>query len=136
DGPALGTSAWYNPTARDGGTFGVYGAPKPGVSLETVEAAIDAEIARIVAEGPSEEEVARIKNRARAALVFAQDDQASLARLYGAAMSSGYEAADIAVYSDAFQQVTAAEIQEAARRWLVLERSVTGYLERAEGEAG
>ncbi|MEO1776453.1 MAG: pitrilysin family protein [Pseudomonadota bacterium] len=136
EAPAIGTAAWYSPTARDGATFGVFAAPKPGVSLETVEAALDAELARIAADGPTEEELARIKNRARATLVYAQDNQASLARLYGAALAVGLQPSDMALYVRVFQEITAAEVQAAAQEWLVPERSVTGYLTRDEGEAG
>ncbi|MEM6971468.1 MAG: pitrilysin family protein [Pseudomonadota bacterium] len=129
-GRALGAAAWYVPTARDLSTFGLYAAPKPGISLDEIEADLDAELARLAAEGPSEEEMARIRRNARADLIYAQDSQATLARLYGAALAVGLSVEDVANYPDLFASITAEEVQAAVQTWLIPERSVTGHLTR------
>ena len=43
--------AWYQGSALDYAKFGVYGAPRPGVTLPQLEAAIDAVIADVVEQG-------------------------------------------------------------------------------------
>jgi len=137
DGPAVGSAAWYQSTARDTTTFGLYAAPKPGRTLEETEAALDAVLARLVEEGPTEEELERVKNKARADLVYAQDSQSRLARIYGSALAVGFALEDVARYPELVQAVTAADVVRAAREHLVPERSVTGYLRTAdEEEAG
>ncbi|MEM6489606.1 MAG: pitrilysin family protein [Pseudomonadota bacterium] len=137
DGVAVASGAWYTSTARDSSVFGIYAAPKPGRTLAEAEAALDAEIARIVAEGPTDAELARVKNTARADLVYAQDSQSSLARLYGAALSVGLTVEDVAAWPGLVQAVTAEDVRRVAETYLVPERSVTGTLARDdEGEAG
>ncbi|MEO0819795.1 MAG: pitrilysin family protein [Pseudomonadota bacterium] len=136
DGPAVGAAAWYSPTARDDTSLGVYAASKPGRTLSEVEAALDAEIARMIAEGPTEAELDRVKSRARAALIFAQDSQSSLARLYGSALAVGFTVESVQDWPEVVQSITAEDVRAAAETWLRLERSVTGYLMTPDGEAG
>ncbi|MGF1552544.1 MAG: M16 family metallopeptidase [Paracoccaceae bacterium] len=130
DGPAVGSAAWYYSRARDASSFGLYAAAKPGRTLDEVEAGIDEVIARIKAEGPTEAELERVKNRARADLVYAQDSQSSLARLYGAALAVGLTVEDVARYPEVLQGVTAEDVKRVANEYLVAERSVTGRLTR------
>ena len=47
-GLALSAGAHYSPGAIDLAAFGVYAAPKPGVSVGELETAIDAELQRLV----------------------------------------------------------------------------------------
>ncbi|MDT8344068.1 MAG: pitrilysin family protein [Thermohalobaculum sp.] len=133
---AVATGAGYGATARDAVTFTIFGVPASGRTLAEVEAALDAEIARLAAEGPTEQELARIKHKTRTDLIHAQDDVAGLARQYGAALSIGLTVADVDGWPDLVDAVTAADVQAAVRTWLVPARSVTGYLLGNEGEAG
>ena len=83
-GIALGAGAYYSETALDYGKFGVYGAPKPGKTLHNVEAAIDAVLANVSEHGITADELDLAKNRLIADAIYAQDNQATLARWYGA----------------------------------------------------
>ena len=60
---AIGAGGCYNGTALDASEFGVYGSPKPGVTLPKLEDAIDAVIDDVVAKGVTPDEVERAKNR-------------------------------------------------------------------------
>ncbi|MEM9782487.1 MAG: pitrilysin family protein [Pseudomonadota bacterium] len=131
DGNAIGAAAWYTGTTRDTTVFGLYAAPKPTAGLDMVEADLDAEIARLAAEGPTEDELERIKRKARADLIYAQDSQSTLARLYGAALAVGLSVEDIATYPELYESITPEEVRAAVATWLVPERSVTGQLTRA-----
>ena len=125
---AVAAGAWYDSTALDSSKFGIYGSPLPGVSLEQLEKAIDAVIASVIADGVNEEELSRAKTRLIADAVYAQDSQSSMARWYGAALMTGATVHDVARWPERIRAVTAAQVQQAARRWLDKRRSVTGYL--------
>ncbi len=94
-GIAIGTGAWYTPMSHDATTLMVYGVPAEGHSLDEIEAAIDAELAKMAASGPTEEELARAKRVADASRIFAEDSQSGLARLYGAALAMGFDVEDV-----------------------------------------
>jgi len=127
-GLALNAGAFYSDTALDYGKLGVYASPKPGVSLHTVEAAIDAVLDDVIQHGITADELDRAKTGLIADAVFAEDNQATLARWYGAGLTTGQTVAAVSGWPDRVRAVTAAQVQEAARQWLDIRRSVTGYL--------
>jgi zinc protease len=127
-GLALNAGANYSGTAVDYAKFSVFGAPKPGVSLPQLEAAIDGILADLLAHGVSTDELDRAKTRLIAEAVYAEDNQATLARWYGAALATGQTIEDVRSWPDRIRAVTAAAVQDAARTWLDRRRSVTGYL--------
>ena len=59
----------------DDTNFTVYGAPRGDAKLADVEAAVDAEIARIVKDGVTDEELEKAKNRYVRSMIFARDKQ-------------------------------------------------------------
>jgi zinc protease len=125
---AIDSGSYYSPVRRDQTEFGVYGVPAPGHDLATVEAAMDAVLKEIIANGPTAEEMARVKRLNRAARIFAQDNQSSQARLYGSALASGRTVAEVQSWPTVIEAVTAEDVRQAASRYLVPERSVTGWL--------
>jgi zinc protease len=127
-GIALNAGAYYSGTALDYAKFGVYGAPKPGVTLHQVEDGIDAVLEEVVAHGVTADELDSAKNRLIADAVYAQDNQAALARWYGAAIVCGETVAMVEAWPDNIRAVTADAVQAAAKQWLDRRRSVTGYL--------
>ncbi len=131
---ALGASAFYWGVARDETSFGVYAAPVDGVGLDALEAEVDAVIARLIADGPTEEELARAKTVIIAAEIYAQDSQSQMARSYGAALSAGLSVDDIQAWPGAVEKVTAEDVRRAAETYLRLERSVTGLLSKPDPE--
>jgi len=133
---AIDSGAWYGAERRDHAPFTVYGVPAEGVSLDTVEAEIDAVLAEIAETGPTAEELTRVKRKIHADLIYAQDSQSSLARRYGRALSIGLSLEDVERWPDVLDAVTAEDVRQAAERWLVPERSVTGTLSRTVKEQG
>jgi zinc protease len=127
-GIAAGAGAWYSGTALDNGRFGVYASPLPGTSLDKLEAAIDVVIEKIIADGVSTTELERAKTRLIADSVYAQDNQARLARMYGSGMTVGMTVEDIQAWPDRIRAVTADAVREAAKEWLNRRRSVTSNL--------
>jgi len=127
-GIALNAGAFYSDTALDYGKFGVYAAPKPGVTLHAVEAGIDAVLADVIEHGITADELDRAKTGLIADAVYAEDNQTTLARWYGAGLATGQTVAQISTWPDRVRAVTADQVQQAARHWLDTRRSVTGYL--------
>jgi zinc protease len=125
---AVMTSAWYDANALDPSKFGVVGGPRPGVTLQQLESEIDAVIAQIIDKGVTPEELERTKTRLIADAVYAQDNQATMARWYGAALTTGATVNDVKSWTDRIRTVTAEQVQAAAKQWLEKQRSVTGYL--------
>ena len=125
---AVSAGAWYESSALDDSRFGVYGSPKDGVTLPQLETAIDGVIADIAAKGITAEELDRTKTRLIADAVYAHDSQASMARWYGSALTTGATVDDVTHWPDRIRKVTAEAVQDAARQWLDKKRSVTGYL--------
>jgi zinc protease len=60
--------------------------------------------------------------------VYAQDNQATMARWYGAALASGSTVEAVKSWPNRIRAVTPEAVRDAARTWLTPQRSVTGYL--------
>jgi zinc protease len=127
-GSAVNAGAFYESNALDMSTFGVYAAPRPGVSLEELEKQMDAVLADVAGKGVTAEELERAKTRLIADAVYARDSQATLARWYGTALTTGASVEDVKHWPNRIKAVTAEAVQQAAREWLDKRRSVTGYL--------
>jgi zinc protease len=127
-GIAASAGAHYRGSALDHGSFTVYGAPRGETPLEAIEQAVDAEIAKITADGVTVDELERARNRFLRSLIFARDSQAGMARIYGSTLTTGGSIADIEAWPDRIKAVTAEQVKAAAARHLDQRRSVTGYL--------
>ncbi|MEJ0075502.1 MAG: pitrilysin family protein [Alphaproteobacteria bacterium] len=125
---ATTAGSWYQGTSLDATRFGIYGTPAAGVPLEKLEAAIDAEIERLLDSGPAADELERAKSHMIAEFIYAQDNQSQLARLYGAALATGSTVRAVLERPERLRAVTPEEVRDAARRYLDKRRSVTGYL--------
>jgi len=125
---AVSAGGWYNGTALDATQFGVYGSPKPGVTLPKLEDAIDAVIDDVIANGVTPDEVDRAKSRLIADAIYAQDSQSTMARWYGAALTTGSTVEAVQTWPDRLRAVTADAVNAAAKAWLDKRRSVTGHL--------
>ncbi|MBO6900170.1 MAG: insulinase family protein [Rhizobiaceae bacterium] len=127
-GVAASAGAGYRAAALDDTSFSVFAAPRGGNDLATVEDAVEAEIAKLAEEGVSDDELRRAKNRFLRSTIFARDNQTGMARIYGSLLSTGLSIADIESWPERVRAVTAADISDAARRFLPADTHVTGYL--------
>ena len=125
---AAQASAWYSGDQLDSGTFGVYGAPNPGTDVAKVEAAIDVVLADVLKNGVTQKELDRVRNQAIAERVYTLDNQAALARMAGVALTTGLSARSIFDRDVDIEKVTLDDIKQAAAKFVVLKRSVTGIL--------
>jgi zinc protease len=125
---AASAGAWYGGVAYDTTRLGISATPLPGVALEDLDKAIDAVIAEVVTNGITQEELRRAKTKLVADVVYSWDDPFTLARMYGAALTTGLTVDTIKEWPDRIRAVTADQVQEAAKKWLATRHSVTGYL--------
>ncbi|WP_421701944.1 M16 family metallopeptidase [Aliiroseovarius sp.] len=134
DPKAVYTSASYRATSLDDTAFSLIAAPKDGVSLEEMEAEMDAVIAEFFETGIDSEQFARLKMQLRAAEIYEQDNVQSLADEYGRSLTSGLTLEDIAAWPDVLQSVTEEDVMEAARMVFDRRRAVTGFVMPENGE--
>ncbi|MEH2479221.1 zinc protease [Nitrobacteraceae bacterium AZCC 2146] len=127
-GLAINAGASYQGTALDSAQFMISASPKPGVEFADVEKTIDAVIADVATNAVPAADLERVKTQLVAEAIYAQDNQATLARWYGAALTTGLNVDDIRSWPDRVRAVTAEQVRDAAQKWLDKKRSVTGYL--------
>jgi zinc protease len=125
---AVSASAGYQGTSLDPSQFVISASPKPGVDFSQIEQVIDGVMADIGQNPVRAEDLERVKTQLIAEAIYAQDNQATLARWYGAALSSGLSIEDIRTWPERIRAVTAEQVRAAAQKWLDKKRSVTGYL--------
>jgi zinc protease len=125
---ALAAGAHYSPSAIDLTTFGVYAAPKPGVAVGDLEAAVEAELNRLLRDGVDPQEVQRAKERMQASSVYARDSLSGPPNIIGAALAIGQGLDEVEAWPDRIGEVSPADIDAAARAVLVERNSATGVL--------
>jgi zinc protease len=125
---AVAAGAGADTAGIGGGSFSLYGSPSPGVSLQRLEAAMDAVVARFLEQGPTDAELARAKSNLAAAATYARDSQESLAFWYGSSLAEGETLDAILSWADQIKAVTREEVMAVARATLQSNSSVTGYL--------
>jgi zinc protease len=125
---ATSIGGWYQGSALDQTRFGIYGTPRSNVTLTELEEAMDAVIAEIAENGVTNDELERAKVKLVADVVYAQDSQATMARWYGVALTTGLTVEHLKTWPDRVQKVTSDQVRDAAKTWLDKRRSVTGYL--------
>ncbi len=132
---ATHAGSWYMSSAVDLSQFAIHAVPRERVDPEKLEAGIDQVIAELASTLVSDAELNRARTRLVADLIYAQDSQSSMARIYGSELAVGSTIADIQEWPDRIEAVTAEEIRAAAAKWLRARRSVTGWLLPDEQEA-
>lgn len=135
-GIAASAGAYFTGTALDDTDIVFYGSPRGGAKLEEVEAAVDAEIEKVIKDGITQDELDRARNRFLRGLIFARDSQSGMARIYGSTLTTGGTIEDIDQWPERVKKVTVKDVQDVARKYLVNSRAVTGYLLPATGKAG
>ncbi|WP_425305040.1 M16 family metallopeptidase [Bradyrhizobium erythrophlei] len=125
---AVSASAGYQGTSLDATQFMISASPKPGVEFSEIEQVIDRVISDVGQNAVSAEDLERVKTQLIAEAIYAQDNQATLARWYGGALTTGLNIEDIRSWPDRIRAVTAEQVRQAAQKWLDKKRSVTGYL--------
>lgn len=125
---AISATFWYDGRGRDFGSSGLYGLPAAGVDLAELEAAFDAEIAILMADGVTDDEVDAAKRRLVAQAVFARDSLAGPARIVGGTLAIGQTVEDLEAWPERIKAVTRAEVDAAIKALFRPNFSATGLL--------
>jgi zinc protease len=115
---AISAGSYYQGSALNNGQFHIYVSPRPGHTLEDVEALAAQELHKLLEDGVTEEEVERAKRSMIASSIYAQDSQSGLARLFGSALTTGQTVADVQTWPSQIQDVTPDDVLQAARTYL------------------
>ncbi|KAA1056345.1 M16 family metallopeptidase [Azospirillum argentinense] len=126
----IATSAWlgYSPSSWDMTSLAAGASPAPGVTMEKLEAALEADIRTLVEKGVTEEEVATAKKRMLAEAAYARDSLTGPAQTLGAAIATGQSIDDVENWPVRIDAVTADQVNAAARAVLGQTNHVTGLL--------
>ena len=130
---ATNAGAFYRGGSRDHGYFGLYAVPRGEIGVEELEDRMEQQVDRLLAEGVTESEVEFAKKSLIKSIVYSQDSQVSLARIFGATLATGGTVDLISGWADRLNAVTAADVNKAARKYLLRDRSVTSVLKPEEG---
>ncbi|GGB52608.1 peptidase M16 [Roseibium aquae] len=132
---AINAGSYYQSSALNDGRFGVYATPRPGVSLETLEAAIETVLAEFLDTGISAETLARAQRNMIADAVYAQDSQTTLARIFGSALTTGSTIEDVKTWPQRIMAVSEGDVLDAANTYLGPTK-VIGYLRMPSDTTG
>ena len=121
--------AGYDTTARGPGMCFIEGTPSQGRSTAELEAGLRAELARLVRDGVSENELARVKAQLVAAQVFKRDSIFGQAMEIGQFESAGLSYRDIDRVLDGLKAVSAEQVRAVAKQYFVDDQLSVGVLE-------
>ena len=124
---ATDAGASYDGYARDAGEFSVYAVPRPGVSLDLLERAVDQVMAGFVAAPPRAPDLLRAKTGLVAAVTYRRDSQYQMASAYGQALVIGLTVDDVNAWPGRIRAVSADAVRKAAAS-LSRNEAVTAYL--------
>ena len=125
---AAGLGAGYDGLQRGNGTFTITATPNPAVSLDQLEAAIKAEIKKIAEQPPSEAEMDRVRAGVLAEQIYQRDSVMGQAMELGTLSVLGLDWRLAGQFDDNLEAVTPEQVQQAARKWLVAERSAVAHV--------
>jgi zinc protease len=124
---ATDAGAGYDGYARDAGEFSVYAVPRPGVSLEALEKAVDQVLAVNTLALARDNDLARAKTQLIASVTYRRDSQFALASAYGQALVIGLTVDDVNEWPARIRAVGAEAVRKAAQS-LSRKEAVTAYL--------
>ncbi|MDR2240690.1 MAG: insulinase family protein [Zoogloeaceae bacterium] len=114
---AVSAGAGYDATVRGEALFSVDGTPAEGKTVDELEAALRAEIARVANEGVGAEELERVRTQLIAAQVYKRDSMMAQAMEIGHLEASGFHWRDIDTLLEKIRGVTAEEVQQVAKKY-------------------
>ncbi|MGV2435781.1 MAG UNVERIFIED_CONTAM: hypothetical protein LVT10_13665 [Anaerolineae bacterium] len=115
--------------------FGVLLLPNFNTTVEAVESAYDEQVARMIAEGVSEDELAKAVNQIRSGEIFALESVFALAESVQSANFYYDNPNDVFASIDRFEQVTSADIQRVLAQYLAPKRDISFMSNRAKKQA-
>jgi zinc protease len=129
DKVALSVGIDYDATGRGPGMIYLHGSPSEGRTVADLESALRAELARIQKDGVSEPELKRARAQLVAAEIYKLDSMFGQAMEIGQTESAGIPYQKIDRMLERLQQVSAAEVQAAAKKYFSDDTLTIGVLD-------
>lgn len=126
---AASAGASYEGVGRGPGFFYLIGTPVNGRTAAEMEQGLRREVQRVVNDGVTQEELERVKAQAIAAQVYQRDSMFFQARQIGWLETVGLSYRDEQLFMEKLQQVTAEQVRDVARRYLVDDGLTVAYLD-------
>jgi zinc protease len=126
---ATSAGASYDGLGRGPAFFYLSGSPVAGRSAEQLEQGLRREVKRVVDEGVTAEELTRVKAQVIAAQVFQRDSMFFQARQIGSMEVIGFSYRDLDLYIEKLKQVTAEQVREVTRKYLIDDVLTVAYLD-------
>jgi zinc protease len=125
---AVSVSTDYDGGALGPAVFAIEANPSSGVAMAALDAALTEALGRVATDGVTDEEVSRAKQRLQASVAYARDSVVAGARTLARDLAEGDAVADVEAWPERIASVTTEQVNQAARRLLKDERSVTAVL--------
>ena len=124
---ATDAGASYDGYNRDAGEFAVYAVPRPGVTLQALEKAVDQILGVNTLALPRDADISRAKTQLIASVTYRRDSQFALAMAYGQALTIGLTVDDVNEWPARIRAVSAESVRRAAQS-LSRREAVSAYL--------
>lgn len=104
----------YEAISLNDTALSVYASPAPGVEVARLEAALDAEIARLLEKGVTQDELNAAKKRKKAGFTYYLDSLQGPAMLFGRAVASGFDPDYLENWPERIDRLTVEAVNKAA----------------------
>ena len=121
-------SASYDVVRVGESTFDISVQPKDGVAADTIDTAVDELVAKLLAEGVTEAELARAKVSLKADEIYARDDPFISVYRLGMWVTAGGRLEDFNRWQEELAALTVADVNKLARTYLKREHSTLAVL--------
>ena len=126
---ASSAEASYDGVGRGPGMFYLSATPAQGKTVQEAERALRGEVARLIKDGVAEDELQRVKSQAVASHVYERDSMFFQARQIGSYVMADLPPNATDLFVEKLKQVTAEQVREVARKYLVDETLTVAYLD-------
>ncbi len=130
---ATAAGAFYQGSSRDMSSIGFYGVPRGDTPIEYVAKAIEEQVDLLLKEGVTQEELDRARQAYLKTIIYSQDSQVTLARIFGSVLTIGGSVEDFTSWPERLSKVTVEDVNKVARKYLDRNRSITSRLLPKEG---
>lgn len=130
---ATAAGAYYQGSSRGISSISFYGVPRGDAPIEDVAKAIEEQVDLLLKEGVTQEELDRARQAYLKTIIYSQDSQVTLARIFGSVLTIGGSVDDFTSWPDRLRKVTVEDVNKVARKYLDRNSSITSRLLPIEG---
>ena len=126
---ASSADASYDGVGRGPGFFYFSGVPTAGKTVAELEQALRREVQKVIDQGVTEDELKRIKAQTVASRVYERDSMFFQAQQIGSMAVVGFSYKAIDLMTERFKAVTAEQVREVAKKYLIDDALTVAYLD-------